>query len=243
MVKSRRKTNRPPAHCFLARSTLVASLLINMLLHGCSPQTRHQILTFFFTGVPPLEKEETSSTKPLSLEKAKDKIKKIVYHSHKFFEEGDCGKCHDTSVRFNAPGAADQKRIFRKGMQMPGALLMPAKEICIACHVNKSAAWPQNEGLWLHTPAAQGQCIQCHHAHQSTRPYQLLQKRSQLCKACHAEKKCTESASPGQDPDKCLVCHSPHVGKNKAMLIKDYKEERIESLTRIELPIQSKDRK
>ncbi|MBA4369512.1 MAG: hypothetical protein C0403_17945, partial [Desulfobacterium sp.] len=185
---------------YLFVSSSVVILLITILFHGCSPQTRYRVLTFFFTGVPPMEKEDSIPVEVLQPEIQKTQVQKIVYYSHKFFEDGDCGKCHGTTIRFSTPvSGADRKRIFRKGMEMPGPLLMPAEKICVACHEDKSKNWLEKERLWLHTPAAQGRCVVCHHAHQSSQPFLLLYNREKLCGVCHAGKKCAGNESHAQN--------------------------------------------
>ncbi|MBA4369306.1 MAG: hypothetical protein C0403_16905, partial [Desulfobacterium sp.] len=113
---------------------------------------------------------------------------------------------------------------------------------CVACHEDKSKNWLEKKGLWLHTPAAQGRCVVCHHAHQSTQPFLLLNNREKLCKECHVGKKCAGNESHAQNANQCLVCHNPHAGINKMMLVKEMKEERSKSPIRIELNAQGNDK-
>lgn len=101
---------------------------------------------------------------------------------------------------------------------------------CEECHVNRSAGYAQKNNLWLHAPVQRDNCPICHIPHfskeKSTIKYRLRQKPENLCVICHSEGliRMTESHRKTR---KCLECHNPHLGKDKRLLLKDYKEDKI----------------
>jgi predicted CXXCH cytochrome family protein len=51
----------------------------------------------------------------------------------------------------------------------------------------------------------------------------LLETPRQICIPCHTDPKIMELAAHKQ-PGECLTCHNPHLGKNRLLLKKEYKE-------------------
>jgi predicted CXXCH cytochrome family protein len=111
----------------------------------------------------------------------------------------------------------------QKGQPSPGKLVVPRKELCLKCHIDKSEAKALREGIWLHTPAAKGDCLKCHDPHQSDHQYLLLEAPRQICIPCHSGPKVLELPAH-QEPGECLTCHNPHLGKDRRLLTKDYRE-------------------
>ncbi len=91
------------------------------------------------------------------------------------------------------------------------------------CHNYLAATADISDGLWLHAPAAQGDCAVCHNPHESTNPFLLNKKPEQVCSQCHTEDLLMEIQDHQKSED-CISCHNPHLGKNQNMLKKDFKE-------------------
>ncbi len=208
---------------------LMVGVLITVVV-GCNRYTKHEVLTFFFTGVPtPEEEQKAEAEKAKALQAAaaaaaqKD-IPKPERFSHPLWTAGRCDQCHQTLTNFSVPGVKKKSPgVFQKGMEPPGPLVVPRQELCIRCHKDKSAANAQKEGLWLHNTPAKGECHKCHDPHQSDQRYLLLEPPRQICIPCHKDPKIMELAAH-KEPGECLTCHNPHFGKDKKMLKKDYQE-------------------
>ena len=207
---------------------LITLTIFIAVVSGCDRQSRHKMLTVFFTGVPPLEadnqteieKEDPSSKGPPATQATDPKAS--VY-THPLTAARRCNQCHVTSANFGMFGQKAATNFSQKGQPYPGKLVVPRNELCLKCHQAKAATKALGEGIWLHTPAAKGECLKCHDAHQSNHQYLLLETPRQICIPCHSGPKVT--ALPAhKEPGECLTCHNPHLGKDRKMLTKDYRE-------------------
>jgi len=216
-----------------------ASVHILMLLlmaaaqAGCDPQTRHQTLTFFFTGVPPLEEPkpgievETPLSPPVAIpDKQKPTTRKILF-SHPVWAAGSCDPCHENAGSYSTPGVAKRSMaVFSTGGGMPGGkLTRPKRELCIQCHTDKTPMRALTDKLWLHNTMAKGDCLACHDPHQSTNAKILRQPSAILCLPCHKAGTFLETPVH-QTEAECLSCHNPHMGINKNLLTKEYREQK-----------------
>ena len=204
---------------------------LSVLVSGCSEPTRHKVLTFFFTGVPPPEEAKKSEGEPdktLEAEQVeKESVALAPVYTHPLTAARLCNQCHQTSANFRLFSQAAGPAIFQKGGMSPGPLLVDRQQLCVDCHKDKSAAEAMTAGLWLHDTARKGDCHGCHDPHQSANRYLLLQPPEKICLPCHEEAKLLPSVqdkAAHQKPDECLVCHNPHLGKDRLLLKKDYKE-------------------
>lgn len=197
-------------------------------LWGCDRHTRHKVLTFFFTGVPPLEEEKQAPeegkevAEAEKVEKKRRLISKTIPFSHGPYGARLCDGCHETSPivgsrRSTRRGAGGIGRARR------GILVAPTRELCLECHTLKSAQRAYEEGLWLHGPVAEGSCTMCHSPHESLNPYMLRVKPEEICIGCHSEGYIfnTEVHRGSRD---CLSCHNPHLGEDMFLLEQDYNE-------------------
>lgn len=208
-------------------------VLLVSSLAGCDPQTRHRTLTFFFTGVPPLQEQEHTeeiSTPVPSQTTANDKHTKIAQktlYSHPVWAAGSCNPCHENAGSFSTPGVEKRSAaVFSKGGGMPGGkLTRPKRELCTQCHTDKTPRRALVDKLWLHNTTAKGDCLACHDAHQSSHDKILLQPSAQLCLPCHKEGSYKETPAHQNDAA-CLLCHNPHMGVNKHLLTKEYREQK-----------------
>ena len=208
-----------------------AATVMVITVQGCSPSTRHKILTFFFTGVPPLEEPSPSDgpdkKAPALAAIAENPIPIIVLYSHTPYAKGECSKCHNVSsnTRFRIVGKKQEPPVFRKGGGMPGPLLKPKLELCTECHQSLARQSVEASGLWLHSPKTEGDCGVCHDPHQSKFPNQMRDVPSKLCQSCHP--KCPLFGAQGApEANECLVCHNPHLGRNRMMLRRDHREQK-----------------
>ncbi len=220
----------------MSRATFVHTLMILLFavpLAGCNPQTRHKALTFFFTGVPPLDAIEKQPAarepKPITTPEKPIKVTPARLFSHPVWQAGRCSSCHDTTATFMTPGLNGKStKIFETGGGMPGKLILPKNKICLQCHTDKTPMRALEDNLWLHNTTAKGNCLACHDPHQSKHKSILRQPTAVLCLPCH--KKGLYLTTPiHQTKKECLSCHNPHMGINKNLLTKEYKEIKIQA--------------
>lgn len=205
---------------------LIMVTVIFALLSGCDRQSRHKWLNVFFTGVPPLEEENEATVEKDKTPQTEADAPIPALYKHPLTASRQCNRCHQSTANFNMFGRKGNQPVdFRKGTISPGPLVLPREALCIECHKDKSAAEARARGLWLHPTSAKGDCYACHDAHQSTNPYMLLDSRQQICIPCHKDPKLMELAAH-KEPGGCLTCHNPHLGKDRKLLTKDYKEVR-----------------
>lgn len=173
---------------------------------GCTDETRHKILTFFFEGVPPIGGEITSEEtvrtpddplKPAAEEKEPVSRRSKQSHSTKHEPVSDCNKCH-------IGGMNSGRRELVEAMPY----------LCYSCHTNYHEA-----GAYLHGPVSVGDCVFCHDPHRSK--YIHLQKAPQpkLCYQCHvvADMRSIPGHLQMQDTI-CTDCHDPHVSSERKLL-------------------------
>lgn len=215
------------------KSVIVIALMIFAMTAGCDKYTKHKILTFFFTGVPPLEEEGTAQVKdetriPPTDDKKKEKRlpPPIVSFTHGPFGAGQCYQCHETSatVGFRKHEKGKPEGVPKLEQGVPGRLATELKTLCIECHTLKSAVLAYSSGLWVHGPVADGDCIVCHSPHRSPSQYMLLKEKSiELCTQCHTKGYMLEIEEHKEEKE-CNLCHNPHLGKDRFLLKKDFNE-------------------
>jgi predicted CXXCH cytochrome family protein len=211
--------------------TVVAMMiaLSTVYISGCTPKAKHEVLTFFFTGVPDPFAEPDEDDEVVAI-KIRKKKRQGFFQEPKYFIHGpyaarECGKCHSSELprQFQFGKANKTLRPNRYG---PRLAYRPEK-LCITCHEDKSDVVARSLGLSVHEPVATGMCVKCHDPHKATRQYMLMGKNTvELCSiACHDndgfQDRGTHIASKGKD---CLECHNPHVGKTEQLLRADYDE-------------------
>jgi len=193
--------------CFTLLSTLVTA--------GCSPEARHQVLTIFFTGVPPLGWEEEAQR----LAEAgmaggrlprRDDSGGFV---HGPYGARECGSCHEMVP---PPRAGEKSTRI-----VVGQFVLPRGEMCISCHTEKTADRARTAGLWRHGPS--DNCLSCHHPHASGQAALLRRAVGELCLSCHSEG-LIHAAELHEGLTACMDCHNPHLGQSPMMLRWDYEE-------------------
>lgn len=211
-------------------SVIVIALMIFAMTAGCDKYTRHNVLTFFFTGVPPLEEEkkveEMDTVKILTMEKKKKRTPiEPVSFAHGPYAAGHCDTCHEASATVGFRKTDKMKVGGIPGLGgIPGRLVAPLRELCIDCHTQKSAVLAYSSDLWVHGPVAHGDCIVCHSPHRSPSQYMLLKEKSiELCTQCHTKGYMLEIEEHKEEKE-CNLCHNPHLGKDRFLLKKDFNE-------------------
>jgi predicted CXXCH cytochrome family protein len=169
---------------------------------GCSRETRYKTLTFFFTGVPPLDNsdapaqavqgQQESGQTVLAEDIPKQEL--LPFKKHPPFAEGKCGACHNT---------ANGNKLFTE-----------PEKLCFRCHENFA-----DEYHWVHGPAAVGSCNQCHEPHQSRNEHLLISRTQDICFKCHRRADILSQTYHmfGQET-LCTDCHSPHGGSDRRLL-------------------------
>ena len=201
-------------------------LVALMLISGCDQQVKYRVLNFFFTGVPSAADEGAKdANQQENTVVVTEKVEKTMLSAHDFFVGKKCTKCHQSAVirSFRKPGKIIESNASILARGVTSELRVPLKEICVSCHVNKSASYAAKNGLWLHAPVNKASCTACHYPHQSTNSSLLRHKPEELCVLCHSSGLIRMTKSH-QGSNNCIQCHNPHLGKNRNLLIKDHKE-------------------
>ena len=171
------------------------------MITSCSKEQKHDVLSFFFDGVPNPRKQDSLKVDTTKLDsslvtKHEESILTKQY-LHAPFETQSCGDCHNTAKGYS--------------------LIAKGSALCYNCHPD----FRENLKI-LHGPVANGECIQCHQPHSS--PYQrLLSRKGQdLCLYCHKRNdiNLTELHKAIEKKD-CWECHNPHGGADRTFLNKN----------------------
>ena len=191
------------------------ALAVVVLVTSCARERRHEVLSFFFDGVPPLDAPEEPPTPDATAALPttnRERIDALGYRlpvqktvTHRPVAERRCSECHQVSDRATRPAGS--------WVSGTAQLVLPVQQLCVACH-------PQ-EQEFRHGPASSGNCTMCHHPHASPNPHLLrLEEPESICGNCHLPDDI--AVSPGH-PDgtlttSCLTCHDPHGGDRRAFL-------------------------
>lgn len=215
---------------------LVTLLVTAVIVSGCSQTTRHEVLTFFFTGVPePGEEAAREARADATTQVAKRKqrrelkyLKQAQFFVHGPFGAGQCERCHATAASkpFRTGKARVSETAVAQAPSIGPRLAFPWEELCVTCHSEKSPAAAKANGLWQHGPVAKGWCTLCHSPHKSKRQYTLLKANNvELCTQCHTLNDLQMTVEHKQDPAAdCISCHNPHVGRSSFLLKAEYDE-------------------
>lgn len=207
---------------------LLAPFLI--FIAGCDKYTQHKVLTFFFTGVPPIEEEKAApENKKEDLKEAKKKAgfsPSVETFLHGPFATGQCYYCHETYVTagFRKFGYKEREVAPKQEQSASGRLVMPLRKLCLNCHIQKSIQSAFENNLYLHGPVAEGNCTICHNPHRSASPYLLLKEKTiELCGQCHSKGYIQETEEHVKG-EECTTCHNAHMGMDNSLLKKDFNE-------------------
>ena len=187
----------------MTRQSLQLGLLTGglLLLTACAVPQKPVVLAFFFDGVSPAIRVTAPASAP-GPEPMNSRIPDLYVAAraeppgvrHRPYAERECLSCHES--------------------QFSQKLRTELPALCLSCHPAMAA--PQ---LYPHAPVAQGQCLVCHHPHESLEPSLLVGSGWRLCGGCHEER--LVSATPahaGAGGDLCQNCHDPHGGRDPHLL-------------------------
>jgi len=191
---------------------VVGSFLGSLLVAGCASGNKRKWLSIFFDGVP-AEGAATNRT-ARAPEAATNQIASITPRSayakpaewvepvmfrHVPFKDEKCNDCHESKF----------------SQRMKGSL----KEVCSACHPKILPPAPTK-----HAPVESGECLSCHHPHQSTNKFLLVRTGKAMCFECHDDflEKAKVKHAPVESGE-CLSCHAPHHSTNKFLLVRSGK--------------------
>jgi predicted CXXCH cytochrome family protein len=109
------------------------------------------------------------------------------------------------------------------GKRHASRLRLPKEEVCLECHDDMSAEGLAEEGEVLHSPAEEGECVECHDPHKA-RYASLLRVGDpfeKLCFQCHDPEDVLDTGAHeglAVAERKCVRCHDPHVSNREYLL-------------------------
>lgn len=165
------------------------------VLAACAGKNRHEVLSFFFDGVPPPGGFPPASSTlggptPDVAGASGPAAAPQQFFPHTPYRESKCEGCHDATS---------------------GQLVRPIQEgLCLTCHARLV-----EEKQLVHGPVAVGDCALCHHYHGSPNQYMLLADPIKTCLNCHDLADLSTGEHHVQADRACTDCHDPHGGDNR----------------------------
>jgi len=156
-------------------------VLATVMISGCGPN-KQQVLEFFFTGVPPKEKQ----AEPQTVEKTPGGAPRpamAIASAHSYFVHRECTRCHGSSMSIILSGSERQARRASEqalGAGGPGYPVI-ARQLCLNCHEDPFEG-SGRQALDKHPPVG---CTVCHRPHQSEHRYLLRETPQKVCAMCH----------------------------------------------------------
>jgi len=176
-----------------ARISILAFGITAALVCGCNTTKSHQILSFFFDGVPEPGKSPVKPGAKTGRKGAGAGAEPASkYREHGPYAAKECGSCHKKAT---------------------SSLVMPIDELCFQCHsidVRKR---------FLHGPLATGGCKVCHAPHVSMHPFLLISEPKEFCLHCHDRDAIVASDAHKGVEAQCTTCHDAH-SSDSAYLLK-----------------------
>ncbi len=193
--------NRYIAKFYIRPATGRLMLLVFFVIFfvSCDEVQRHEALTFFFDGVPPLQPEMFPEGLVDSNSLELDQVEqKPAWYSHEPCK--DCSNCHGKR----------KQRSFSTQIR----LIAPIPKLCYKCHDDFTSS-----ASFVHGPVAVGQCLFCHNPHKSKIEHLLTAPEPGLCYLCH-DRNTIEliAAHLPKQLSTCTDCHNAHASSTKALL-------------------------
>jgi len=187
---------------FRTRTALIGLMLLVLLgafVVSCDEVKHHDVLTFFFEGVPPLGEDQfAEELVDFDSRKFLHTPPEQIWYVHQ--PTKDCTLCHDFSRR--------------RGFSSQTYLIKPAPELCYQCHVDYTTS-----ASYVHGPVAVGRCLFCHNPHKSRIEYLLIEPEPQLCYLCHnIDMMKLIPAHLVKQQFSCTDCHNAHTSSVKYLL-------------------------
>jgi len=186
---------------FQRRTALIGLMLLVFLgifVVSCDEVKNHDVLTFFFEGVPPLQGQHTEDFTDSEFQGFSRTRPKQTWFIHQ--PRKDCTLCHDKS----------KQRVFSSQTY----LRKPVPELCYECHADYTTS-----ASYVHGPVAVGRCLFCHNPHRSRIEHLLIEPEPELCFLCHNID--TVSSIPAhlvKQQFACTDCHNAHTSSIKYLL-------------------------
>ncbi len=187
---------------FRGRTALVGLMLcvfLGIFIISCDEVERHNVLTFFFEGVPPLGQDQlTEEAGDYDSRKLSQVRPEQFWYVHQ--PRKDCTLCHDKS----------RQRVFSSQTY----LIKPVPELCYECHADYTTS-----ASYVHGPVAVGRCLFCHNPHKSRIEHLLKEPEPRLCYLCHNID--TVQLIPAHLVERqfaCTDCHNAHTSSVKYLL-------------------------
>jgi predicted CXXCH cytochrome family protein len=187
---------------FQPRTALIGLMLLVFLgifVVSCDEVAHHDVLTFFFEGVPPLGQgqlmEDSGDFDSQELSHTRPKQPWFVHQPRK-----DCTLCHDKS----------RQRVFSSQTY----LIKPIPELCYQCHADYTTS-----AAYVHGPVSVGRCLFCHNPHKSRIKHLLKEPEPELCYMCHnIDLVKLIPAHLVKQQFACTECHNAHTSSIKYLL-------------------------
>ena len=187
---------RPIVSCMLMLAASAALIAV-----ACARETRHEILVFFYDGVPPLDAgidRASEMSSDVSGEKDGPRVKrKTTFYTHPLHLQNRCPDCHK------------EDRVLQISVR---------DGLCRLCHFDK----PEDKETmtFLHGPFAVNACLSCHRMHKSRHKGILLADAQDVCFFCHEMGNLVLGAHHESiETKRCIECHSPHGGSDRYFLL------------------------
>ena len=183
----------------LASFGLTLLVFFVIFLVSCDDVDRHEALTFFFDGVPPLGQEGLDGEfLDLNSPEFAQTGQTPAWYVHE--PRKDCSICH---------GKRKQRSFSSQTY-----LTAPVPKLCYNCHTDYTASAP-----FVHGPVAVGQCLFCHNPHKSKIEHLLIAPEPGLCYQCHdIDTIELIAAHLPKQLSACTDCHNAHASSAKALL-------------------------
>ncbi len=173
-----------------ARSLVAAAFAAVLVLAGCAANTRHEVLAFFFDGVPAPRAAQAAGAEQAAARPPG--VPRPGASKHVPYAEKQCDACHDAKATH--------------------ALVKKGDTLCFECHqLNLAKAV-------VHSAIGASGCTGCHDPHTSRYPHLLAADGDQVCFACHDKDTLDKEETHRDRPSTCLSCHEPHASDQKNLL-------------------------
>lgn len=173
-------------------------IFLGIFVVSCDEVEHHDVLTFFFEGVPPLQGELTEELIDYDSQKLSHTCPQQAWFIHQ--PRKDCTLCHDKS----------RQRVFSSQTY----LIKPVPELCYQCHADYTTS-----ASYVHGPVAVGECLLCHNPHKSRIEHLLKEPLPKLCYRCHdVNRNELIPAHLNKQEFACTYCHNAHKGQVRFFL-------------------------
>lgn len=203
------------------------------LVIACSGPARDNMLRVLFNDPPVHDslsvaadtvKATAQEIADAEAEAMRAAIRENEKYKHPPYEDGECGDCHSVSTSASFRPAFSGEQSNESYDDRTGArLIAPREKLCYECHDDMTPEELASVGEYLHSPAEEGECLECHNPHASRFP-KMLRKGDpfeELCFQCHDLEDIIDIEPHDQrtpEMQRCITCHDPHVSQREYLL-------------------------